>query len=168
MPTRVLIGSNIFLITYGKECFLSWYYIKCNAVGGGGAWTDVGGHQLEWSPPKYSLLNHHKTLCHWYSFLLLHYPTATMQFATGPVCQCTVCHWYTMPLVQYASGTVAWVILNPMTGTGWICVFGAISGHFAFLVRSEKCLENGVFRIFLAHKGKKANFKIGLKPTQNW
>ena len=56
-----------------------------------------------------------------------------------------------------------------MTGAGWICVILTISDHFAFLVRSEKCLENMIL-IFLAHtvkyKGKKLNSKMGLKPIQ--
>ena len=53
-----------------------------------------------------------------------------------------------------------------MTGTGWIHVSFAISGHFALLVRSEKCLETIVL-IFLAHnvvyKEKKSKLKNGLK-----
>ena len=38
--------------------------------------------------------------------------------------------------------------LLSMTGTGWIRVSFAISGHFVFLVWSEKCLEI-VLLIFL-------------------
>ena len=49
--------------------------------------------------------------------------------------------------------------LLPMTGTGWIRVIFAISGHFAFLVKSEKCLEN-VSLIFLAHNVKYKGEKI--------
>ena len=41
-----------------------------------------------------------------------------------------------------------WLFLLPMTGTGWIHVSFAISGHFAFLVMFEKCLEI-VLLIFL-------------------
>ena len=40
-----------------------------------------------------------------------------------------------------------------MTGTGWIHVSFAISGHFAFFVWSEKCLEI-VLLIVLAHNVK--------------
>ena len=53
-----------------------------------------------------------------------------------------------------------------MTGAGWIRDILTISDHFAFLVGSEKCLEN-VILIFLAHnvkyKAKKMKFKNGLK-----
>ena len=53
-----------------------------------------------------------------------------------------------------------------MTGAGWIRVILTISGHFAFLVGSEKCLENAIL-IFLAHsvnyKGENMKFKNGLK-----
>ena len=53
-----------------------------------------------------------------------------------------------------------------MTGTGWIRVILTISDHFAFLVGSEKCLEN-VSLIFWAHyvkyKGENTKFKNGLK-----
>ena len=48
-----------------------------------------------------------------------------------------------------------------MTGTGWIRVIFAVSGHFAFLVRSEIFLEI-VLLIFLAYnvkyKGENLNF----------
>ena len=37
-----------------------------------------------------------------------------------------------------------WLKLIPMTGTSWIHVFGAISGHFTFFVKSEKCVETPV------------------------
>ena len=37
-----------------------------------------------------------------------------------------------------------------MTGAGWIRVILTISDHFAFLVGSEKCLENMIL-FFLAH-----------------
>ena len=40
-----------------------------------------------------------------------------------------------------------------MTGAGWIRDILTISDHFAFLVGSEKCLEN-VILIFLAHNVK--------------
>ena len=43
-----------------------------------------------------------------------------------------------------------------MTGAGWIRVILTISDHFAFLVGSEKCLEN-VILIFLAHN---VNYKL--------
>ena len=53
-----------------------------------------------------------------------------------------------------------------MTGAGWIRDILTISDHFAFLVGSEKCLEN-VILIFLAHNvkynGEKMKFKNGLK-----
>ena len=53
-----------------------------------------------------------------------------------------------------------------MTGTSWIHVILTISYHFAFLVGSEKCLEN-VSLIFWAHyvkyKGEKLKFKSWLK-----
>ena len=53
-----------------------------------------------------------------------------------------------------------------MTGTGWIRVILTISDHFAFLVGSEKCLENAIL-IFLAHnvkyRGENTKFKNGLK-----
>ena len=58
-----------------------------------------------------------------------------------------------------------------MTGAGWIRVILTISDHFAFLVGSEKCIENAIL-IFLAHnvkyKGKKRNSKMGLKPIKKW
>ena len=50
-----------------------------------------------------------------------------------------------------------------MTGTGWIRVSFAVSGHFAFLVRSEKCLEI-VLPIFLAHNVK---YKGGKRKLKN-
>ena len=55
-----------------------------------------------------------------------------------------------------------------MTGAGWIRDILTISDHFAFLVGSEKCLEN-VILIFLAHnvkhKAEKMNSKMGLNPV---
>ena len=58
-----------------------------------------------------------------------------------------------------------------MTGTGWIRVIFAISGHFSFLVWSEKYLENGVL-IFWAHnikyKGEKTQIKnLAQNPPKN-
>ena len=59
-----------------------------------------------------------------------------------------------------------WLKLLPMTGTSWIHVILTISDHFAFLVGSEKCLEN-VSLIFWAHyvkyKGENTKFKNGPK-----
>ena len=58
-----------------------------------------------------------------------------------------------------------------MTGTGWIHGILYIFDHFAFLVGSEKCIENAIL-IFLAHnvkyKGKKRNSKMGLEPIKKW
>ena len=52
-----------------------------------------------------------------------------------------------------------------MTGTGWIRASFAISGHFAFLVRFEKCLETKVL-IFLGHNLKYKGGKCQLKLAQ--
>ena len=49
-----------------------------------------------------------------------------------------------------------------MTGAGWIRDILTISDHFAFLVGSEKCLEN-VILIFLAHNVKYKAEKMKLK-----
>ena len=51
-----------------------------------------------------------------------------------------------------------------MTGAGWIRVILTISDHFAFLVGSEKCLEN-VSLIFWAHNVKYNEEKTGI---QKW
>ena len=41
-----------------------------------------------------------------------------------------------------------WLKLLPMTGTGWIRAILTISDHFAFLVGSEKCIENAILIFF--------------------
>ena len=50
-------------------------------------------------------------------------------------------------MLQSTIETICYKLL-PMTGTGWISVSFAISGHFAFLFFFEKCLEI-VLLIFL-------------------
>ena len=53
-----------------------------------------------------------------------------------------------------------------MTGAGWIRVILTISDHFAFLVGSEKCLENVILIFFGLQckiEGGKTKFKNGLK-----
>ena len=49
-----------------------------------------------------------------------------------------------------------------MTETGWIRFSFAISGHFTFLVWSEKFLENCVL-IFWAHNSKYKGEKVQIK-----
>ena len=53
-----------------------------------------------------------------------------------------------------------------MTGASWIRVILTISDHFAFLVRSEKCLENVILIFFGSYckmQGEKTKFQNRFK-----